>query len=338
MAEIVLGLASSHGPQLLTPPEQWRLREAADRGNKALHYEGQFYTFDELAQRRRDDGIAAEATAEARQAHYDRCQVAMAALVRAYEQARPDVAVILGNDQFEVFTEVNVPAFSVFWGDYVESIPKTPEQKAMIPAGAAFAESGYYPDVQTRYPCEPALGRHMIEQLVRADFDVAQSTRLPVGRMGTNSVPHAYSYIYRQVMHDRVIPHVPVMVNTHNPPNRPSAHRCLEFGKTLAAAIQSWPSSARVAVIASGGLSHYVIDPALDLDFLDAAKAGDHARIVAIPEDRYEAGTAEIKNWLPLIGAMDAAGLKMTVADYVPCYRSEAGTGNAMGFASWAAP
>ncbi len=335
MAEIVLGLGSSHGPQLLTPPQHWRLREAADRVNTALHYEGGVYTFDELAAHRRRDGLEAEVTAEARRAHYDRCQVAMAALAQAYEGARVDVAVILGNDQFEVFTEVNIPAFSVFWGDYVESIPKTAEQKAMIPAGAAFAEPGYYPDAQTRYPCEPALGKHMIQQLIGADFDVAQSTRLPVGRMGTNSVPHAYSYIYRQVMHDRVIPHVPVMVNTHNPPNRPSARRCLAFGAALATAIESWPSSARVAVIASGGLSHYVIDPALDLEFLDAAKARDHERLIAIPEDRYEAGTAEIKNWLPLIGAMDAAGLEMTASDYVPCYRSEAGTGNAMGFAHW---
>ena len=28
-------------------------------------------------------------------------------------------------------------------------------------------------------------------------------------------------------------------------------------------------------------------------------------------------------------------GRDMTLVDYVPCYRSEAGTGNAMGFAYW---
>ena len=73
----------------------------------------------------------------------------------------------------------------------------------------------------------------------------------------------------------------------------------------------------------------------MDRDFLDAAMAGDHERIAAIPENRFEAGTAEIKNWLPLVSAMDAQGLPMTVVDYVPCYRSEAGTGNAMAFAYW---
>ena len=337
MAEIVLGLATSHGPQLLTPPEHWHLREQADRKNTSLHFAGKFHTFGELAERRQGEGIADEATLPARQAHFDRCQAAMAELSKVYEHARPDVAIILGNDQFEVFTEVNIPAFSVFWGEFVESIPKTEEQKAMIPAGAAFAESGYYPPERTSYPCMPQLGKHLIEQLIGAEFDVAQSTRLPVGRLGNNGVPHAFAYIYRQVMHDKVVPNVPVMVNTHNPPNRPSARRCIEFGKALAAAIESWPSTMRVAVIASGGLTHYVIDEALDREFLDAFKAGDHARIASIPEDRYEAGTAEIKNWMPLVGAMDAAGLPMTVVDYVPCYRSEAGTGNAMGFAYWKA-
>ena len=32
---------------------------------------------------------------------------------------------------------------------------------------------------------------------------------------------------------------------------------------------------------------------------------------------------------------MTDCGLDMTLLDYVPCYRSEAGTGNAMGFAYW---
>ena len=336
MATIVLGLATSHGPQLLTPPQHWSLREAADRNNTSLHFGGRSYTFDELAQHRRGDGIVGKASAQARQTHFDRCQRAMGKLVEVYARVRPDVAVILGNDQFEVFTEVNIPAFSVFWGDYVEGIPKTPEQRAMIPAGAAFAEDGYCPAERTRYPCESQLGKHIIKHLVGAAFDVAQSTRLPVGRMGNNSVPHAYGYIYRQVMRDQVVPHVPVMINTHNPPNRPTARRCLDFGGALAAAIESWPSEARIAVIASGGLTHYVIDETLDRDFLDAARSGDLHRIAAIPENRFEAGTAEIKNWLPLVGAMNAVGLPMSLVDYVPCYRSEAGTGNAMGFAHWA--
>jgi hypothetical protein len=42
-----------------------------------------------------------------------------------------------------------------------------------------------------------------------------------------------------------------------------------------------------------------------------------------------------IKNWIVVAGAMAEAGLKMKLIDYVPCYRSEAGTGSGMGFAYW---
>ena len=37
----------------------------------------------------------------------------------------------------------------------------------------------------------------------------------------------------------------------------------------------------------------------------------------------------------PVVAAMNAAGLRYHQVDYVPCYRSEAGTGNAMAFVYW---
>ena len=35
------------------------------------------------------------------------------------------------------------------------------------------------------------------------------------------------------------------------------------------------------------------------------------------------------------IGIMREAGLHMKTVDYVPCYRSEAGTGSGLGFSIW---
>ncbi len=49
----------------------------------------------------------------------------------------------------------------------------------------------------------------------------------------------------------------------------------------------------------------------------------------------FQAGTSEVKNWIPVAGAMADLGYPPTVVDYIPCYRSEAGTGNAMGFVYW---
>jgi len=137
------------------------------------------------------------------------------------------------------------------------------------------------------------------------------------------------------LMRDKVVPHVPVFVNTFYPPNQPSAARCFEFGRALARAIASWPEEWNVAVIASGGLTHFVIDESFDRSVLEALQKGESAKLSSLPESMFQSGTSEIKNWIAVAGAMAEAGLAMQLVDYVPCYRSEAGTGSAMGFAKW---
>jgi 3-O-methylgallate 3,4-dioxygenase len=90
-----------------------------------------------------------------------------------------------------------------------------------------------------------------------------------------------------------------------------------------------------VCVIASGGLTHFVVDEDFDKAVLDAMLAGDMATLTSLPENMFQSGTSEIKNWIAAAGMMAASGLPMRLIDYVPCYRSEAGTGSAMGFAVW---
>ena len=53
------------------------------------------------------------------------------------------------------------------------------------------------------------------------------------------------------------------------------------------------------------------------------------------PNDMFRSGTSETKNWLVTAGIMSVTDLKMNLLDYVPCYRSDAGTGNALAFATW---
>ena len=81
------------------------------------------------------------------------------------------------------------------------------------------------------------------------------------------------------------------------PPNQPSANRCFEFGKAVQRAIKSWDSEKTVAVFASGGLSHFVIDTELDQRILTAMQKNDFADLTAIPESMYQSGTSETKNW-----------------------------------------
>ncbi|MGA9834626.1 MAG: hypothetical protein WBQ71_26200, partial [Trebonia sp.] len=52
MAQIALGIGTSHGPQLSTPPEQWGQRAAADHRNSALAFRGGDYSFAELSELR----------------------------------------------------------------------------------------------------------------------------------------------------------------------------------------------------------------------------------------------------------------------------------------------
>jgi 3-O-methylgallate 3,4-dioxygenase len=288
-----------------------------------------------MAELQKPRGLTALLTADTFRERHARCQKAIRELGDIFEQSKPDVAIIVGNDQMEIFTSDHVPALAVFWGDYIEGIPRSPEFLASLPPGVARAELDRTPSVYTQYPGFPALGRHLVEALVTDDFDVAQLTRLPTGAIGSNAAPHAYGFVYRRLMRDKVIPHVPVFVNTFYPPNQPPAARCYAFGQALARAVASWPEESKVAVIASGGLTHFVIDELFDRKVLEAMETGDIETLTSLPEAMFQSGTSEIKNWIVAAGMMAEAGLKMKLLDYVPCYRSEAGTGSVMGFAHW---
>jgi hypothetical protein len=340
MARIIFGVGTSHGPMLSIASQYWPDRVLADRANPQHFFNGKTYTFDEMAELRSAEGLAAQSSAEVREQRYLRCQAAIRELGDLYERAGADVAVVVGNDQMEVFTPEHVPAFAVFWGPYVEGIPRTPEFLAKLGPGIARAELDRTPAVYTQYPCVAELGRHVIERATAEGFDVAQMTKLPSGEIGSCAVPHAYGFVYRRVMRDRVAPQVPVFVNTFYPPNQPTARRCWEFGRMLARAVSAWSEksgadSRTVAFVASGGMTHFVVNEGFDHRVMEAMRAGDAETLCSLPEAMFQSGTSEIKNWIVVAGAMAEAGLRMRVVDYVACYRSEAGTGSGMGFAVW---
>lgn len=80
-------------------------------------------------------------------------------------------------------------------------------------------------------------------------------------------------------------------------------------------------------------MSHFVVDEALDRGVLDALARHDAAALTTLPRAKMHAGSSEILNWIAAAGALE--GLAMETIDYVPCYRSPAGTGVGMGFAIW---
>ena len=130
-----------------------------------------------------------------------------------------------------------------------------------------------------------------------------------------------------------MVPIVPVLLNTYYPPNQPTPRRCYRLGKAIREAIEGWPTSKRIGIVASGGLSHFVVDEALDRHVLEILAKKDEAAVGALPLASLDSGNSEIRNWIATAGAVEH--LHMELVDYVPSYRSKAGTGVGMAFAVW---
>jgi 3-O-methylgallate 3,4-dioxygenase len=329
VAKIVLGMGTSHGPMLSTPPDGWGLRVPADRVNKH-HFKGRTWTFDELVEARRGERLDKEITQDVWNRRHAECRAAIAELARVFAEVKPDVAVIVGNDQYEIIKKALQPAFSVFWGQDIVNNEWSEARIAQLPPGIAVGLPGHIPPGGATYRGLPDLGEHIIKSAVADAFDVTSLTEMTGGE-----TPHAFGFVYRQIMGDAPVPNVPIILNTFFPPNQPTVGRCYDFGKAIVRAIESWDADTRVALIASGGLTHFVIDEEVDRTLLDAMKKGSIEDVAALGEPIFQAGTSEVKNWVPVAGAMANLGFEPTIVDYVPCYRSEAGTGNAMGFVYW---
>ncbi|HTX24785.1 MAG TPA: hypothetical protein VMD03_09020 [Steroidobacteraceae bacterium] len=336
MAQIVLGMWTSHGPTLSTTPEQWLLRVPADRNKRDHPFRGHTYDFEMLVELRRSENLAAQCTLEQREKRAAACRRAIDRMAETFEAVAPDAAVILGNDQSELFLDDVMPAMTVFRGPTLWDGPATPEQAARMPPGIHEAAWGHRPPTYTEYPGLPDLALHIIQSAMASGFDVATSQRLPVHPGHWSSgMPHAFGFIYRQIMRDRVVPNVPIILNTFFPPNQPTARRCFEFGRLIGRAVRSWPADRRIAVFGSGGMSHFVIDEVLDRQILEALRRRDAEALGSLDERALQSGSSELKNWIAAAGALFETELHGDVVDYQPCYRSAAGTGTANGFVSW---
>src|SRR5215831_15885889 len=119
MAKIVLAMATTHGPQLHTTVEQWQLRVKADEARKHP-FRGGVYSFGELVAMRRVEELDRKSSMDAQRGYHSRCHAAMETLADKWEEVGADIAVILGNDQNEIYeTEQLNPPFMVFFGDTI---------------------------------------------------------------------------------------------------------------------------------------------------------------------------------------------------------------------------
>ena len=187
--------------------------------------------------------------------------------------------------------------------------------------------------------CEPELARAITTQASDDGLDVTVCGHEPDGPQGKRGIGHFVGFIYRRILSggvpapDQTL--VPILLNTYFPPNQPRADRCFKLGRSIARAVDAWDSNKTVGIVASGGLTHFAIDEDLDQAVLRAMAARDVDTLLAIPETTFVSGSSEIKNWITALGALLETNLQMDLLDYVPCYRSEAGTGFGGAFATW---
>jgi 3-O-methylgallate 3,4-dioxygenase len=325
MALIVLGVGMSHTPQMSMSSDHWAAYAAND-ARFPLIWKRKTWEFDDLVAARANEGIAEQVNDETWAAKYAQITAGIDQLAEALAEAAPDLVVVIGDDHHEIFTDDSMPTFAIYWGDTIEAFPPAEIWPTVAPA--AWALHGEAPET---YDCDAAMGEHLIADLNRRGFDVAHVK----AQLEAKSAGHPFIAVRQRLMDRSVppLPFVPVILNTYFPPNTPTPQRSWAFGEALGASIAAYPTDQRIAIVASGGLSHFVIDEAIDQELLTVLESRDQKTIDQLDPVDYVSGTSESLCWLVAGGA--CAGLDFEVVEYVPGYRTAAGTGTAMTAAVW---
>jgi hypothetical protein len=221
-----------------------------------------------------------------------------------------------------------MPAIAIFCGD--EATTHTFGGRSIgDPEFMRVLAEGYAMDRHHRFACDRELACDLIRDLIQDGIDIAASSR--VSTPDTHGFGHAYGFVMKRLMADVRAPILPVMLNCYYPPTQPTPARCYAIGRALRAAIESSKLDRRVAIIASGGLSHFVTNEALDRRVLAALETGHTSELARLPVELLNSGSSEIRNWIAVAAMFE--GVRATWSEYLPVYRTVAGTGIGLAFA-----
>ena len=204
---------------------------------------------------------------------------AMRQLGKDLDEIKPDAIIVIGSDHLETFFLSAVPTFAIVGGEKSK---------------AAFARKTY------ALPIHP-FTEELLDKLVNAGFDMTYSQDAELG--------HSFAAVYEWVIEGRAIPVVPIFVNTYLPP-LPTAKRCAQLGAAIKDAVTASPY--KVAIIASGGMSHYpgawkYPQPAFDFDWWAIAqmeRGNNDALLKLTSEELDEVGNTEMLPWMVMFGAI----------------------------------
>ncbi|MGE5854160.1 MAG: hypothetical protein ACM35E_13575 [Deltaproteobacteria bacterium] len=214
-------------------------------------------------------------------------------------ESKPDVIVALTVEHWANFFLNNMPAFCIGRAEHYDG---PIEEWLRIP--------------KARVPGDAELANEIIDACLHGGFDPTFSDEL--------LFDHATFLPLHFLNANFAIPVVPVILNALTPP-MPTAKRCFAFGQFLGRSLDQ--HSKRIAIIATGGLSHWPgeakhgkINIPFDKAFLQNLTAGDHARLTRYTHEEIsrEAGSGghEIRTWIALAGAVE--GWKAELIAYEP--------------------
>jgi gallate dioxygenase len=221
------------------------------------------------------------------------------------EDRRPDAAILIYNDHVTSFFFDHYSAFALGVGERF-----------------AVADEGGGPRDLPALPGHPRLAAHLGESLVADEFDMSFFHDRPLDH-------GCFSPLSVLCRHDAgwPFPVVPLQVGVLQAPS-PSARRCYRLGQALRRAIDSYPDDARIAIIATGGLSHQVHgercgfnNTEWDAEFLDLI-VNDPVRLteMTLAELATVGGfeSAEVVMWLIMRGALSATVTRCHQSYYLP--------------------
>ena len=213
-------------------------------------------------------------------------------LAEALAEAAPDVALIVSGEHVNKFFIDNMPAFAIGMLDEFSGPIEARTREFGVPYRRVRSNLGL-----SRYLVERGLDEG-VDWAVIESWEVDHGVMVPLFKLDPSG--HC--------------PMVPVFINCAAPP-LPSPRRCYVVGRWLADAIGRWDAGKRVAIIATGGLSHSVgstqqgfIDVDFDQRFLDDFCAGRGNALATLSDAEISAAgssTGEIRSWIVLAGAFD---------------------------------
>jgi hypothetical protein len=331
MARITFAAGTSHTPMLLASDETLPRFQETDRNIKHRDKDGRPVTYGDLLEKA-DPKLAHMVAPENLVARQNVARAAAKRLREALAAARLDALIVMGDDQNESYLEDCRPAFAVYYGETIRNNASQHTTYSHYPEWYIKNRQGFFePEGPRDYPVHSGLAVHLIETLMDVGFDPAGSKTLREG----DGEGHALAYVHRHVIaSDKPVPVVPIFLNTYFPPNQPRPARCYAFGEAILRAVESFAGDLRVGVLASGGLSHFLVDEDFDRAILEALADKDADFLRNLPRNKLNAGSSEILNWVALAGA--STHLDLDWFEYVPGYRTPAGTGTGLSFATLA--